>query len=153
MNRHVIYTIEEYNLCLKYGINPLFWHRNIKLNINLRITLQNSLFGQFELNKGDVKKANDKYYHYCFERSKLRCENCGKKVFTLRNIDGAYSSINISHIISRGSNPMIAHDPRNHNFLCFECHQKWESGNKKEMLIYWDNQVVIKELNEDYRLI
>jgi len=150
MNKIKIDTIEEYDLCLKHGINPLFWHRFIKIDINLRHTIQNSLFGIYELSKGNVLLANDKYYHYCFKHSTLRCENCGQKVFNNRNLNNVYSSTNISHIISRGSNPEIAHDPRNHNFLCFNCHSKWENGNRKEMLIYLDNKVIIQELREDY---
>jgi hypothetical protein len=45
---------------------------------------------------------------------------------------------------------MLAHDPRNHNKLCAQCHKKWESPQKYEMLIYMDNIVVIKELKKDY---
>jgi len=148
-----ISTFEELDLCLKHGINPLFWNRFIKLEIGFRIEVQNRLFGKSELGKVDVLKANDKFYHYCFEHSTLHCENCGQKVYKLRNIEGCYSAIYISHILTRGSNPNIAHDPRNHNFLCPKCHDKWETGNRKEMLIYLDNQIVIKELKQDYCIL
>jgi len=122
-----ISTFEELDLCLKHGINPLFWNRFIKLEISFRIEVQNQLFGKSELGKGDTVRSNDKFYHYCFENSSLHCENCGQKVYKLRNIEGCYSAIYISHILSRGSNAHLAHDPRNQNFLCPKCHAKWET--------------------------
>ena len=143
---------EEFELCLSYGVNPLFWHRFIKLDVNLRISLQNELFGKSELGKGNVVIANDRYYHYCFDNSLLVCENCGTSFFVKENIDGCYSSRNVSHIISRGARADLAHDPRNHNMLCGRCHSEWENGNKQGMLIYMDNMVVVRELNNDYRL-
>lgn len=44
----------------------------------------------------------------------------------------------------------MAHDPRNFNKLCAKCHDKWESQKKNEMLIFMDNQIIIKELLKDY---
>lgn len=148
-----ISSYEELDLCLKHGINPLFWHRFVKLEIHFRVEVQNNLFGKSELGKSDIVKANDKYYHYCYQNSNLHCENCGQKIYKLRNIEGCYSAIYISHILTRGSNPHLAHDPRNHNFLCPKCHEKWENGNKSDMLIYLDNQIVIKELKQDYSIL
>ena len=146
----ILNSKSEYAYCLSKGVNPLFWHPNIKLDVRLRISLQNELFGKSELGKGKVLKANDKYYHYCFNNSLLACENCGTSFFVNRNIDTAYSADKVSHILSRGSRADLAHDPRNHNMLCFECHQQWESPQNKGMLIYMDNQIVIEELKKDY---
>lgn len=135
-------------MCLKKGVDPLFWNRFIKMDIELRITLQNNIFGFAELHKNTIK-ANDKYYHYCFEKSYKHCENCGTPLFANRNME-CYSSYYISHIISKGARADMAHDPRNHNILCPKCHDKWENGKKHEMLIYLDNTVVIRELKNDY---
>lgn len=149
-------TIEselEFNLCMKNGINPLFWNRFIKMDPSLRVYVQNMIFGNLGLHKGDIVKANDRYYHYCFNYGPLACENCGKSLFSNRNIDSCYSSKYISHILSRSNKPEMAHDPRNHNKLCIECHRKWESPDKKKMLIWMDNQAVIKELKKDYCLV
>lgn len=149
-NKIIIDSIEGFDLCLKKGINPLFWHRIFKLEINLRVDIQNKLFGLSEIGKVNIIKSNEKYYRYCYNHSNLSCENCGKKVYSCTNIYNNYSSVYISHILSRGSNPKMAHDPRNHNVLCLHCHNKWEFGNKKEMLIYFDNLVVIDEIKRDY---
>lgn len=153
LSKKIINSREEFELCLSHGVNPLFWNRFIKLDFGLRISLQNELFGKSELGKGSVIKANDRYYHYCFSNSLLICENCGAPLFINRNIDGCYSAKNVSHILSRGANAELAHDPRNHNILCGTCHKTWESPQNKGMLIYMDNQVVIKELRKDYLLL
>lgn len=142
----------EFDLCLKHGVNPLFWNRFIKLEINLRISLQNEIFGKTELGRGSVLKANDRYYHYCFNHSLLACENCGASFYVKENIDTAYSAGYVSHIISRGARADLAHDPRNHNMLCRLCHKTWESPQNKGMLIYMDNLIVIRELTIDYNI-
>lgn len=148
--KHLITEIYEFNHLLKRGINPLFWHRIFKLEINLRISIQNNLFGKSELHKKNTVQANNKYYNYCFWHGPLACENCGKSFYSKKNIDECYGAVHISHILSRGSAPEMAHDPRNHNKLCPECHRKWESKKNKEMIIYRDNLVVIEELKKDY---
>jgi len=134
----------ELGLCFSRGINPLFFNRLIKIDIRLRVEVQKELFG------ADFTRANDKYYHYCWNHSTLHCENCGQRLYARRNIDDLFSSVYISHIISRGSAREMATDPRNHNILCPRCHNKWENGTKEDMLIYLDNQIVVKELREDY---
>lgn len=145
-------TINEYEQCLKSGINALFWHRQIKLVPSLRRSIQNKLFGKSELGKGNIVRANDKFYHYCFENSLKICEECGIPIYSNRNYD-CYSATYVSHILSRSKDPGIAHDPRNHNILCPECHKIWESLKNKQMLIYNDNQIVIREIILDYRMI
>lgn len=150
MQKLSINTIEEFNLCISKGVNPLFWHRTIKIEINLRKTIQQKLFGNAERISRDIVRANDRYYHYCFEHSLLACENCGVSLYAAKNIDKSFSAIYVSHIISKGSNPQIAHDPRNHNILCPKCHDRWENGTRREMLIYFDNSVIIHELKNDY---
>ena len=144
-------SVYEYELCLKHGINPLFWHRHIKLVPTLRIQLQNKIFGKSELGKGNVVQANDKYYHYCWDHGLMVCEECGRPLYAMRHYD-CYSATYISHILTRGSNPNMAHDPRNHNILCKKHHDQWETGERRGMIIYPDNQVVIRELKKDYYL-
>lgn len=143
-------NIADYERFLKLGVNALFWNNHIKLEFSLRLQLQNELFGKSQLGNGNVLKSNDRYYHYCFDHSLLACENCGKSLYCKKNIDQAYSATYVSHIISRSNAPEMAHDPRNHNILCGECHHKWESPNNDEMIIYYDNLVVIEELKKEY---
>jgi hypothetical protein len=121
------------------------------MDINLRVDIQNRLFGSVAV-KNKIPVANQKYYHYCFDNSLLHCENCGKPLYVGRNIDGCYSAYNVSHILTKGAHPDMAHDPRNHNILCVNCHEQWENGEKRGMLIYLDNRVVIKELKKDYNI-
>jgi len=149
-NKLIITTLEEYYLCRSRGIDPLFWHFHIKLDISLRISIQNKLFGHTTLSKKNIPQANDKYYHYCYNYGPLVCENCGDSLYRNRNILGSYSATYISHILSRSNKPEMAHDPRNFNKLCAKCHDKWESQKKNEMLIFMDNQIIIKELLKDY---
>lgn len=151
MHKLYIATINEFEECLQKGINPLFWHRYIKLVPELRIKLQYKLFGNADLGIKNIVRANDKYYHYCLNYSSFICENCGMPLYALQHYD-CYSSIYVSHIISRGSDARMAHDPRNHNILCAKCHKKWESPQKSTMLIWIDNLVVIEELKKDYNI-
>lgn len=146
----IISSDTEFDFCLKRGVNPLFWQRDIKIDINYRIQKQYELFGDPRDGNYDIVKAHEKYYKYCFEHSTMHCENCGIKLFSMRNIDSCYSAIYISHILTRKANPEMAHDPRNHNILCPKCHEKWENGERRAMLIYLDNQEIIKELKHDY---
>lgn len=151
MRKHLINNIEEYNFCLSKGTDPLFFNRFIKMDIKLRVNVQNKLFGGASAHK-NILQANDKYYHYCFERSYKTCENCGYPLYKLRNLDNVYSSVYVSHILTRGSNPQLAHDPRNHNILCKDCHDKWENGFKQEMMVYFGNMIVINEMKKEYML-
>lgn len=149
---HLITERYEYDYLLKRGVDPLFWHRVFKVDIHLRINIQNNLFGRAELSKKSIIAANDRYYHYCFWHGPLVCENCGKPFFSNKNIQGCYWSGHVSHIISKGAASEMAHDPRNHNKLCHKCHEKWESAKNKEMMIYRDNIIVIEELKRDYNI-
>ena len=146
----VISTIEEYEYCLQRKVNPLFYHPLVKLEINLRIHLQEHLFGSPKFSDNRIVIANDKFYHYCWNNSSMLCENCGELLYKLRNIDQAYSATWVSHILSRGGYPEYAHDPRNHNILCGRCHGKWESTSNFEMGIFNRNQIIIREIRSEY---
>ena len=114
--------------------------RNDTAKLNSLMELQNELF------KGTILEKNEKYYNYAYDLHDIKkCENC------LRPLK--YSSVNISHILTRGANPEMKYDLRNHNLLCFECHEKWEhnvNNNRFSMNIYLDNNKVIKLLKKDY---
>jgi hypothetical protein len=146
----VISTREELDYCLRKGVNPIFYHPIVKLDIKFRIYLQNELFGRPALSDNKIVIANDRFYRYCWENGHGLCENCGRPLYVLRNLDGIYSSVWISHILSRGGWPEYAHDPRNHNILCGRCHAKWESRYNFEMSIFFFNQRIIKEIKSEY---
>ena len=44
----------------------------------------------------------------------------------------------------------IAFDPRNFNLLTYQNHQRWESGDRKNMKIYKKNQETMQMLNLEY---
>lgn len=133
---------EEFNVIMRAGFNPLFL-KEFTIDIKLRIEIQRQFFGNSELSKGDILKANEKFYKYIWNNKKHYCEECLKP---LKN----YSASFISHILSRGSSPEIAHDVRNVNILCLDHHNQWEFGNKKIMRIYPKNIQIIKTLKSEY---
>ena len=134
----LIETIEEFNLCIKRGRNPLFYPLIFDIDFNLRLEWQNEFFGKY-----DIVKANDKFYRYMWENKPHYCEECLKPLSN-------YSSCFISHILSRGSSPEMAYDVRNINILCLNHHNQWETGIKKTMRIYNKNQETIKILKKEY---
>jgi len=135
-----IITRPDYEQAVQMGFNPLLDWRNFKVNFLLRVTLQKELFGS-----SDFQVQNDKFYHWAWENSIKCCAETGKPLHN-------YSSVYISHIISRGSDRRMSIDCRNFNILSFNAHQQWESSKNKKMNIWRMNQLVIKLLKEDYNL-
>lgn len=129
----------EYDYCINRGYQPLIDWRLFKMKIDLRIEIQHELFVT-----ADFSKANDRFYHYVWDNSPHYCIETSKRLHN-------YSAVFISHIITKGSNRAMAIDPRNANVLCFEMHNKWEYGKRKEMNVYPMNQLIIKMLKHDYR--
>lgn len=139
MDRFKIESEEEYAYCISRGIEPMR-DRHFQMDIGLRRKLQQEKFG-----RGNTERGNLKFYRYAWEISKIRvCEECGKPLYD-------YSSVHISHILSRGAYAECAYDLRNFNLLCFECHQNWENSlSRTEMRIYNKNLRTIEELKRDY---
>lgn len=139
MDKFKIETEEEYRYCIGRGIEPMR-SRYFQMDISLRKKLQRQKFGS-----GNTEQGNLKFYRYAWSISKIRvCEECGKPLWD-------YSSVHISHILSRGAYAECAYDLRNFNLLCFECHQTWENSlTRKDMRIYNKNLRTIEELKKDY---
>ena len=108
----MITTREEYDALLKRGIDCLY-DKRYHLEIGLRREIQRERFG-----KNDAE-GNAKFYAYCLKNLPLVCEHCGRPI----RLPSAY---NVSHIISRGSDARMSHDPRNVNILCVDCHFMFE---------------------------
>ena len=141
----LIQTLEEYEFCLKRGHDALVSPHFI-LDLKLRVQIQKRTFGKCEFGRGDIRKANQRYYYYMWENSPHVCENCQKPLYE----DSAYF---ISHIYSKGRFPEMAHDPRNVNILCRECHNKWEfeiEEVRKGMRIFPRNKMIMEMLVEEY---
>jgi len=138
-----ITDIFEYKYCVNRGYQPLMDWRYFKMDIKLRVQIQYELFGS-----SDFQKENMKFYRWCWEHKQKNCEETAQPIYD-------YSSVNISHIISKGSDRRMAIDPRNVNILIKPMHDKWEFGTKdqrSEMNIYKMNMYVIKLLKSDYNI-
>lgn len=108
--------------------------------IELRKTLQKRLFG------GNNAAGNAKFYAFCLKNLPNICEECGKP---LRYANAS----NVSHILTRGAFPEMAHDIRNINILCIEHHNQWEQSTTREgMKILSKNEQRIKELKCEYQV-
>lgn len=128
----------EYDYIVSRGFEPLLDTNHFRMDIRLRIAIQREKFGT-----GHTPEENEKFYRWVWAHKPHYCEE------TMRPLPG-YSATFVSHILTRGANPEMAHDPRNVNILCFEMHNKWENGNRKEMRIYPANLLRIEELKKDY---
>lgn len=130
---------EDYDALLKRGIDCLY-DKRYHLEIGLRREIQREKFG-----KND-DAGNALFYAYCIKHFPHVCENCGKQ------IEHPWAT-NVSHILSRGSHPEMAHDPRNTNILCWECHNAWEHKNTRYKLNPWfveKNERTIQLLKQEY---
>lgn len=141
MDPFKINTAEEYDYCVKRGYEPLLDAVRFVMPIKLRIEIQDEVFGKF---RSGIPAANSNFYKWCWERMPHYCQETMKPLRT-------YSSVYISHIMSRGAHPECAHDPRNVNILCAEAHAKWENGRREEMRIYLGNMYTIERLKQEYR--
>lgn len=136
-SKHILSSREEYDYCVLRGYEPLCDER-FPLEHQLRRELQGEKFGK------NNAVGNQKFYEWCLEHKPLFCEECGKPI---RNP----SAVNVSHILSRGAHPEMAHDPRNMNILCAEHHAKWEhSTTRKGMRIETKNLKIIEQLKNEY---
>ena len=103
-----------------------------------RVEIQERLFGD-----GHTPAENEKFYRWVWHNKPHICEECRRPL-------GAYSAVYVSHISSRGAHPAMAHDPRNTNILCAQCHARWENGDREGMRIYESNEATVERLNEEY---
>ena len=127
----------EYDYVRRLGYEPLL-DKRFSVEINLRVEIQRELFGT-----GHSPEENEKFYRWCWAHKPHQCEETMRPLFQ-------YSAVCVSHILTRGAHPEMAHDPRNVNILCFEMHNKWENGDRRSMRIYEKNQLTIRQLREEY---
>lgn len=145
MEKILLETQQEYDLVKSRGYEPLLTNKYFKLDIKLREKIQKELFGKCVIGRGNIPQANERFFRWIWENKPHYCEECMKPLRT-------YSAVYCSHILTRGGNPEVAHDPRNINILCFEHHNMWENGERKKMRIYPGNQRIINNLIEDYNI-
>ena len=135
---------DEYNYVVSRGYEPLMDFQ-FYVNIRLRVEIQNNLFGTPEIGKKNIPLANQKFYEWVWNSKQHICEEFMVPL-------SGFSAKFISHIITRGSHPEMAHDPRNVNILSFKAHQMWEdSVKRKKMRIYPMNIEIMELLINDYQ--
>ena len=132
-----ITTRAEYDLCKAHGIEPLV-DRRFAMDIRLRVEIQQEIFGT-----AHTPQENERFYRFCWEHYPHQCAE------TMRPLK-QYSATYVSHILTRGAHPEMAHDPRNVNILCFEQHNRWENGDRRNMRIFAGNQIIIEQLKREY---
>lgn len=136
----VIDTRELYDFARKRGYEPLI-DRRFAVEINLRVSIQRELFG-----RGHTPEENERFYRFCWDHYPHVCSE------TMRPLH-QYSAAYVSHIMTRGAHPDMAHDPRNVNILSVEMHNRWENGDRQNMRIYRANQLTIEQLKKEYATI
>ena len=124
--------ISLYRYAQSRGYEPLIDER-FSLEIHLRVEIQREIFGT----------DHEKFYRWMWEHRPHICEE------TMQPLRG-YSAAYVSHILTRGAHPEMAHDPRNINILCLEAHHRWEFGQRVGMRIYESNQLKIQQLKQEY---
>lgn len=141
---YLISTREEYEYCLTSGFNPLVDTKHFEMDIFLRVEIQRELFGLCVFGRGEnIQAANERFFRWVWDHKPHVCEETMKPLHQ-------YSAVHVSHILTRGAFPEMAHDPRNTNILTLEAHNKWEHGDQKRMRIYAKNIKMIELLKSEY---
>lgn len=98
--------------------------------------------------KSDMFAQDEQFYELCFNLKLQICEECGKKLPNIfRDENGKIIARHrYSHILPKSTYPRLRHNIDNINILCFDCHYKWEFGDRKKMNIYESNLRIIDKL-------
>ena len=141
METVAITTRAEYELCKAHGIEPLL-DRRFAMDIRLRVEIQRELFGT-----GHTPQENERFYRFCWDHYPHQCAECMRPL-------KQYSATYVSHILTRGAHPEMAHDPRNVRILCFDHHNQYEHRTTRNpMRIFEQTEKIISELKTDYLTI
>lgn len=128
---------ELYDYAISRGCEPLVDERFLMTN-SLRREIQHEKFG------GNNAEGNDRFYKFCLRHMPLVCHECGCPI-------RHPSAINVSHILSRGAFPEMAHDPRNVYILCAEHHEQYEhKTTRRYMRIFNRSEERISMLKREY---
>jgi len=132
-------TRSDYDLCREQGFEPLLDQR-FAMDHNLRVSVQRELFGT-----GHTPEENEKFYRWCWRHLPHVCSECMKPL-------KEYSAVYVSHNLTRGAYPEMAHDPRNVTILCFEHHNQYEHRPTRErMRIFASTEYRNEQLLQEYQ--
>lgn len=88
--------------------------------------------------------ARQKYYQEAIQAFRLKygavsCEECGVNI-------PLPSGRNVSHILAGSNAPEHYLHPLNHKILCSVCEQVWTNGNRKEMRIWPECELLMQQI-------
>ena len=127
----MITTREKYKAVVNIGFEPLI--DDFGLDHGLRLEIQKERF-----------PSNEVFYRWCWDYYPHRCMECMKPL-------GEYSATYVSHILTRGAHPDMAHDPRNVRILCARHHEQYEHRTtRKTMRIYEQTERIAEQLRYEY---
>lgn len=122
--------------------------KHFEMDILLRVEIQRELFGHCVFGRGNIPAANDRFFRWVWDNKQTQTpKRCEETLTPLWN----FSAVYCSHILTRGSHPEMAHDPRNINILSYKSHNRWENGLRECMRIYPGNVRIIELLKKEYQ--
>lgn len=128
----MIRTREEYEADVRDGWNPLA-DTHCTMDHGLRLEIQRELF-----------PSNEAFYRWCWNNYPHYCMECMRRL-------PEYSAVYVSHILTRGAHPDMAHDPRNVRILCARHHEQYEHRpTRRSMRIYEETERIADSLRKEY---
>jgi 5-methylcytosine-specific restriction endonuclease McrA len=93
--------------------------------------------------RSSVLKKDRDFYETLWQTKPHFCEECGK--YLGDNLRPHF----FSHILTKGSHPVLRWNLDNINILCLEHHNQWEFGRRDVMTIGIKNKPIIERLLKD----
>lgn len=147
---------KKYQLCTHHNWIRLHPGETKKIYVLKRTSLPTTTkpIKQRSAKRTTTIRQDEETYEMVFERSiskrgHCNCEECGKYLELIFRDDHnkVIQRWRYSHILTKQAYPHLRHNIDNFNMLCFECHSKWEQGDRKSMQIYQTNQPIIEALH------
>lgn len=93
-------------------------------------------------------REDEKIYEFLWNHRLHFCEECGAYLgHEFRDEDGRIiDRYRYSHMLGKKRWPMFRWTVENFNLLCFNCHNKWESGDRTKMKIWGKNKKTMDKL-------
>lgn len=134
----------HFKLCKKHNQERLNDKKPKEVSKKFPINLTTKKVIKKQVKRTIIKiNLDEEFYQQCFDSCIDHCcEECGKLLPDIFRDDKGkvINKSRYSHIVAKSIAPQLRHDIKNINHLCFNCHFKWEFGDKKSMRIYESNK-------------
>lgn len=156
-NEHKFIVNRKYMLCddcnyfRMYGMTRLDAFKQKKSQNQYKLSPKRNKSVRTSNKRSDILLKDRETYYKVFLSKPNVCEECGVELPDMF-VDDDENIVYIaqySHILSKGAWPEFRHDERNFNRLCFNCHRRWEDGDRENMKINKTNQSIIQNLLND----